>query len=221
MAAIIICCQFIVLLPLRLNYQRGIENSTLHINRLRQHFKENNIFSTRDIEQFYNTLEPGVKSTTINWRVYSLVQSGILSRIGRGKFTLGKGRIFLPEPSAKIKTLFRDLKKQFPYLQICIWNNVVLNELMLHQPGRFYTLIEVDKETTQSVFYFLKETKKNIFLEPDAEILSLYASAENGAIIVNSLVSEAPVQMFHGVMTTTIEKLLVDVFCDDVLFVEP
>ncbi|MBH2003407.1 MAG: hypothetical protein I8H66_01855 [Sphingobacteriia bacterium] len=147
-----------------------------------------------------------------------MVQSGILSRIGRGKFTLGKGRIFLPEFSAKIKTLFRDLQRQFPYLQICIWNTSVLNELMLHQPGRFYTLVEVDKEATQSVFYFLKETKKNIFLEPDAKILSLYASAEKETIIINSLVSEAPVQMIQGVVTTTIEKLLVDVFCDDVLF---
>lgn len=159
-----------------------------------------------------------MKSTTVNWRVYALVQSGILSRIGRGKFVLGKGRIFIPEISPKIKTLSRDLQKQFPYLQICVWNTSVLNELMLHQPGRFYTLIEVDKETTQSVFYFLKETKKNIFLEPNAEILSLYASAEKETIIINSLVSEAPVQMLRGVMTTTIEKLLVDVFCDDVLF---
>ena len=110
------------------------------------------------------------------------------------------------------------MQKQFPYLQICIWNTSVLSELMVHQPGRFYTLIEVDKETTQSVFYFLKETKKNIFLEPGAEILSLYASAEKETIIINSLVSEAPVQMLQSVMTTTIEKLLVDVFCDDVLF---
>lgn len=146
------------------------------------------------------------------------MQSGILSRIGRGKFTLGKGRIFLPELSSKSKSLFSNLQKQFPYLQICIWNTSVLNELMLHQPGRFYTLIEVDKETTQSVFYFLKEIKKNIFLEPDTEILSLYASSEKETIIIKSLVSEAPVQMLQGVLTTTIEKLLVDVFCDDVLF---
>lgn len=110
------------------------------------------------------------------------------------------------------------MQKQFPYLQICIWNTSVLNELMLHQPGRFYTLIEVDKETTQSVFHFLKETKKNIFLEPDAKILSLYASAEKETIIINSLVSEAPVQIIQGVVTATIEKLLVDIFCDDVLF---
>jgi hypothetical protein len=159
-----------------------------------------------------------VKPTTVNWRVYALVQSGILSRIGRSKFKLGKGRVFVPELSAKIKILFRDLQKQFPYLQICIWNTSVLNELMLHQPAKFYTLIEVDKETTQSVFYFLKETKKNIFLKPDEEILNLYASAEKETIIINSLVSEAPVQLLRGVVTTTIEKLLVDVFCDDVVF---
>ncbi len=103
-------------------------------------------------------------------------------------------------------------------MQICIWNTSVLNELMLHQPGKFYTLIEVNKETTQAVFHFLKETKKNIFLEPNAEILRLYASGEKETIIINSLVLEAPVQLLQGVVTTTFEKLLVDVFCDDVLF---
>ena len=89
---------------------------------------------------------------------------------------------------------------------------------MLHQPGRFYTLVEVDKETTHSVFYFLKERKNNIFLEPDAKILSLYASVKKETIIINSLVSEAPMQTLQGIMTTTIEKLLVDVFSDDILF---
>lgn len=201
-----------------INNKRAIEKPALHINKLKEYFKENSTFNTKDIEQFYHSFEPGIASTTVNWRIYALVQSGIISRIGRGKFTIGKGRIFLPQPSAKLKILSRDLQKQFPYMQTCIWNTSVLNELMLHQPGRFYTMIEVDKETTQSVFYFLKETKKNIFLEPNAEILSLYASAEKDTIIINSLVSEAPVQMLQGVLTTTIEKLLVDVFCDDVLF---
>lgn len=198
--------------------QQNIENPKLNIDKLKAYFREKSTFCTKDIELFYNTLEPGIKSTTVNWRVYALVQSGILSRIGRGKFTFGVGHIFIPDISRKIKNLYMDLQKQFPYLQICVWHTSLLNELMLHQPGKFYTLVEVDKEATESVFYFLKETKKNIFLDPSAEILSLYASVEKEVIIITSLVSEAPTQTLQGVMTTTIEKLLVDVFCDEVLF---
>ena len=168
--------------------------------------------------QFYKDFESNVKLTTVNWRVYSLVQLGVLSRVGRGKFTLGEGRIFIPDITTKIKVLYNKLQKQFPYLQICIWNTSILNELMLHQPGRFYTLIEVEKDSMEPVFYFLKEKNKNIFLDPSADILSRYASGEQETIIVKSLVSEAPMQNVQGVKTVSIEKILVDIFTDEILF---
>lgn len=154
----------------------------------------------------------------INWRVYTLVQSGVFSRIGRGKFILGKEGNFIPEISLKIKSMYKELEKHFPYIQSCIWNTSVLNELMVHQPGRFYTLVEVNREATESVFYFLKDKMKNVFLEPSSDILSLYASSEKEVIIVKSLVSEAPMQKVKGVQTTTVEKLLVDIFCDEIVF---
>jgi hypothetical protein len=89
---------------------------------------------------------------------------------------------------------------------------------MLHQPGRYYLLVEVDKDVTQSVFHFLTEKKKNIFLEPTADVLSLYASREKNAVIIGSLVSESPVQLIQNVSTITLEKALVDIFCDELLF---
>ena len=146
------------------------------------------------------------------------MHSGVFSRIGRGKFILGGRRNFIPEISLKMKSIYKKLQKQFPYMQSCIWNTSVLNELMVHQPGRFYTLVEVDKEATESVFYFLKDKMKNIFLEPSSNILSLYASSKKEVIIIKSLVSEAPAQKIRGVPTITIEKLLVDIFCDEIIF---
>jgi hypothetical protein len=150
--------------------------------------------------------------------VYTLVQSGVLSRIGKGKFTLGEGRIYVPQVSAKIKNLYGKLIKHFPYLEICIWNTLLLNEFMNHQPGRFYTLVEVEKEACESVFYFLKENMKNVFLEPDIDMLSRYASMERESLIVKSLVSESPTQVLKEVKTVSIEKILVDVFCDEIIF---
>ena len=147
-----------------------------------------------------------------------MVQSGVISRIGRGEFTLGESRIFIPQLTQRIKTLYRKLHRQFPYLQICVWNTSILNELMLHQPGRFYTLIEVEKDSMESVFYYLKETYKNIFLDPSADILSHYVSGETETIIVKSLVSQAPTQTLQGIETVTLEKILVDLFTDEVLF---
>lgn len=89
---------------------------------------------------------------------------------------------------------------------------------MIHQPGRFFILIEVEKETTEPVFYFLKENKSNVFLEPSAEMINRYAINDKETVIIKSLVSEAPLQKMKGVTTITIEKLLVDIFSDTILF---
>ena len=167
---------------------------------------------------FYKNFEPAIKSTTVNWRVYKLVQLGIINRIGRGKFRLGAINKYRPELPDKIFTLNKKLKKQFPFLTFCFWDTSVLNEFMIHQPGKFYLLVEVEKESMESVFYFLKENKYSAYLNPDTEIIDKYLSSEKNPVIVKPLVSEAPVQNIKTVNTVTIEKMLVDVFCDTDIF---
>ncbi len=142
---------------------------------------------------------------------------GIIDRIGRGKFILGKGNYYVPEIQKKIKTIYNKLKNKFPFLDICVWSTSVFNEFMLHQPGRFYIIIEVEKDATESIFYFMKENKYSVFLEPDSEILERYVPDEKETWIIKSLVSEAPKQIVSGILTTTIEKILVDLFCDTVI----
>ena len=89
---------------------------------------------------------------------------------------------------------------------------------MQHQPGNFQIIVEVGKEVTQSVFYFLKELKFSVFIEPTEEILEKYLPTDKEAIIIKSLVSEAPLQETSNIKTVTIEKMLVDVFSDSIVF---
>jgi hypothetical protein len=89
---------------------------------------------------------------------------------------------------------------------------------MIHQPGRFYLLIEVDKDATQSVFYFLKENKFSVFIEPSKDLIEKYIPDEKETLIVKTLVSEAPIQTINKIDTATIEKMLVDIYCDDIIF---
>jgi hypothetical protein len=147
-----------------------------------------------------------------------LVQSGVLQRIGRGKFTLGEGKNYVPEITSATKHIFKKLKAEFPFTNLCVWNTSILNEFMQHQPNRFFVLVETDKETTNSVFYFLREIKKSVFVEPTSDILEKYIVNEKDVFIVKPLISEAPTQNTNEVETATIEKILVDIFCDDVIF---
>lgn len=89
---------------------------------------------------------------------------------------------------------------------------------MLHQPGRFYTILEIEKDVAESVFYHLKEGGKDVYLNPSEEILNKYAIHKTEPIIITYLTTEAPVQQIDSVKTTTLEKMLVDIYCDPVLF---
>ncbi len=175
-------------------------------------------FSSTDLMAFYRTLEPEVKKTTVNWRIYNLVQDGVLNRVGRGKFSLGNSHAYIPEISNKLNSVYKKMKSDFPFLTVCLWSTSVLNEFMLHQPGRYYQLIEVDKDAMESVFYYLKERNYSVFMEPSEELIRRYMIDEKEPWIVKSLVSEAPTQVVNGIPTVTIEKLLVDIFCDPVIF---
>lgn len=181
-------------------------------------FKDHNSFETKDIVMFYTHNEPQITPTAINWRIYYLVQSGVLRRIGRGRFSLGKTRIFVPQITSAIKSIHKRLIKEFPYSRLCIWSTASLNEFMIHQPGRFYILVEVDKESAESVFYYLKEHKISALIDPTKDVLEKYLPDKKETYIVMPLVSEAPLQKSEKINSPTIEKILVDIFCDDLIF---
>jgi hypothetical protein len=147
-----------------------------------------------------------------------LVQEGVLQRIGRGKFRLGEDRKYIPENSSLTKSIFKKLKAEFPFAKFCVWNTSILNEFMQHQPNRFFLLVEADKEITNSAFYFLREIKKSVFIEPTKDILEKYIVNQKEVIVIKPLITEAPTQNINDIETATLEKILVDIFCDDVIF---
>lgn len=143
---------------------------------------------------------------------------GIVNRIGVGKFNISKTNIYIPEVTKRIKLFNTILKRQFPFITFCFWQTSLFNEFMVHQPGKFNFLIEAERSSIESVFFYLKEKKYSVFLEPTEEIIDKYFPDDKEPIIIKSLVTEAPTQNVNGVNTVTIEKILVDVFCDNIIF---
>lgn len=144
----------------------------------------------------------------------------MLHRISRGlySFSENQGKEYIPEINRSLKYLSGKIYNQFPFIDICIWSTKWLNEFMLHQPFRFYTILEVEKEVMESVFYALKEQGKEVFLDPSEEIINKYVINGNEPIIITRLTTEAPTQKINKVVTQTIEKLLVDIYCDPIIF---
>ena len=101
--------------------------NSLNVDDLKKYFEDKNIIEMIDIVDFYRINNEQIKSATIRWRVYSLVQKGILQRVGRGKFRLGKSTNYFPEISLKLKSIYNKIHKNFPFSRICMWHTSVFN----------------------------------------------------------------------------------------------
>lgn len=175
-------------------------------------------FSVSDIIQFYQQFEDNIKRSTVDWRIYELTNADIIHRMARGIYSLKEVRHYQPEITRANKLLYGSFKKQFPYARGCFWDTRWLNEFMLHQPGRFYTLLEVEKDVLEAVFYEMKDQGKEAFLNPSEEVIDKYIVDKRSPLLLLPLISEAPTQEIDGVRTITIEKMLVDLVSNASLF---
>ena len=48
------------------------------IEKLKSYFETKKDFNTSDIANFYRVDQPELKISTVNWRIYNLVQNGII-----------------------------------------------------------------------------------------------------------------------------------------------
>ncbi len=161
---------------------------------------------------------PNWAENTINMYLSNLKKKGIINTPSRGIYELPNKIPFEPKISVDLIEIFKAIKRKFPYITFCIWNNVWLNDFMRHQPFKNYIIIEVEKDACESVFGYLNEIKKNVFLNPNEEIFDRYIQNLDEAIIVKNLVSEAPLIIVQKITVPALEKILVDMLIETNLF---
>lgn len=195
-----------------------VKREFLKTKQLKQHFAKAESISIDQIYKFYNTGKSIIPKSTLRWRIYKLLNAGVLKRIGRGKYKFGTETIYQPDTPKSVKTIYDKIKKNFPYANVCGWHTNYLNEFTIHQPGRYSIIIEAEKDTAESIFNFIKEQYKEAFLNPTKDVYHRYISGKKESIVVLNLISEAPTQEVDNINVPTIEKILVDVFADNSIF---
>ena len=81
----------------------------------------------RDIDDFYCSFSPDIPFSTVKWRIHSLIDKGILHRIGHGRYRFGEEKIFFPDIFRKTMDIARIMRKQFPFADYCQWNFSAVN----------------------------------------------------------------------------------------------
>lgn len=190
----------------------------LRSEEIRSFFESYETFKTNDIALFYSKQEPFLRHNTLNWRIYELVEKGVIERIGRGLFKAGTNNIFVSNLKTKTKNIARKIHSQYPYISFAVWDTENLKEFTQHISISNFTLIDCEKDVAESIFLFLKNFDKNVFFNPNSEIIDLYINTVSNPIIVRNLISEAPLKTLKSYSTFTLEKILVDLYCDSELF---
>ena len=189
------------------------------IKQLEGKFKERESFLREELFDFYRQFEPDLKDSTFRWRIYNLKTEKIITPLSRGLFTLSYKPVFIPEIGDVEKKIFTKIAKQFPELRQCIWSTKAINEFMLHIPGRYITVLQVDEDALEPVYEFLKEQKySNVYIQPEEKEIDRYIYESDTAIILQSLITKSPTQKIKTITSITIEKMIVDLYCEKKLY---
>lgn len=188
-------------------------------NTIPSYFKSKSQISREKLGNLIKEDFPELSEGTITVYLSKLKKAGIINNPERGVYSITNKQIFNPEINQNLKKIYNKIHKEFPFIDLCVWNTKWLNDLMRHQPFKNYTIIEVEKEAEEQIFNAMTEWNKNVYFNPNEEILERYISSNSEeVIIVKNLVTEAPTTKNNKIRIPTLEKLLVDIIIDKELF---
>lgn len=171
--------------------------------------ESDNLSKTRLLKRITESF-PQLSESSINWRLHKLKTEGLIHSPHYGTYSLKSKENFSPVLSSSVKRLYNRIRKEFPEIQICVWESKWFGEFLLEPSENNFIVAEVEKEFSEAVYNSLTDLSKKIFLDPDAEIFSRYISNIKDAIIVKPMITESPTVEIENVRIAAIEKLLVD-----------
>ena len=175
-------------------------------------------YSTRTktfgIEDLWNWISTIAKYSrnTVTCLLYRLVEAGYIIRVAKGLYAKAANKtVFRVEPTDQEIAFVNKIKAKYPFATLCVYNGSALSPIQHHLSANNITYIETDRSAIESIFNYLREDDDKVWLAPDSDFLYKYIDLAKGGIIVKPLVTESPTQTVNGVITPTIEKLLVDI----------
>ena len=151
---------------------------------------------------------------TMAWKVSELARAGSLSRVANGVYALSTKHTYLPELSRQAKAVGKFLQAKFPLLTFCMYESSHISPLQHHLAYTNTIFVETAREGTEIVFHTLADKYKQVFLAPTEVEMNRYLDQSKQNIFVKPLISEAPLLGKEVIKVPTIEKVLIDIYCD-------
>ena len=181
------------------------------ISKLREYFVNQSVMTSKEITDVLGALLPDVSTNTLSWKINQLKQEEYIFQIGRGLYSFEYKPVYEPLLSLKAKRIYNRVKP-FCKTDLVIWDTHMLHEMTGVKTTKHWWFLATNKKEVKYVFDGMLDFSKQVFLQPDKEIMNRYMMPLDEAIVLNPLVTETPLVQDGEYTTMAIEAVLVDLF---------
>lgn len=177
--------------------------------KIKKQFAYQSVISTHEITSFLIKEFPNLAANTISWKINQLKSENHIQQVGRGIYTFHFKPEYTPELSLKTKRIYNRVKPLCKDV-FSVWDTDIINKISGKSINKHWIFLSTSKENLEPLFDNMLDFSKQVFLQPDKEIISRYLYPHEDAIILSPLISETPLDKSTDYISPTIEGILVN-----------
>ena len=86
---------------------------------------------------------------------------------------------FAPKPGKEVKEIYELLQANFPFAKFCVYQGESIAPLQHHLSSNRIIYAETNRDSTETVFNFLKGKQRNAYLRPDKKMIYRYVDLDS------------------------------------------
>lgn len=143
-------------------------------------------FSIEDLFAYLHE-RTGINRSSLSWYLFKLVNENRLVRTGRGMYAEVMKQTFAPKPVKEVKEIYELLHANFPFAKFCVYQGEIIAPLQHHLSSNRIIYAETNRDSTETVFNFLKGKQRNAYLRPDKKMIYRYVDLDSRVFFVKIL----------------------------------
>jgi hypothetical protein len=187
-------------------------------NHIKAQYLGQKLITTHEITKAIMDAYPDAAPSTLAWRIFQLKKEHLICQVGRGLYSFEFKPEFIPEISAKTKRFYKRIKHLSS--EMSIWDTSSLSPISNSPITKLWIFIAAPKDELDGLYDQMLDYSKQVFLHADKEVLQRYMLAQDEAIILTPLISEAPIYKADDFVSFTLEGLLVNVLFETESYLE-
>lgn len=179
----------------------------------------NKNFEKKDIENIAKKIYGIENEKTIRNIIGILKNNNVIKEVEKDKYIMVTKLIYQYKETNEESRIYKLIQKEYPKINLVVWNTDILNEFTLHYTMKNYIIIETEKIAIELIANLLKDNYLKKYTIITQEIFNnnrdIYSNTEN-LIIVKPLHIKSPLRKENGKRYITIEKIMLDLYVDKI-----